>query len=80
MKPIRLLLLGAGAAYLYKRFVAERGAGRAETEAAEPFSSEQLDGDGAAVGVGTPAGSEPSREEPSSDTLTQPTWLKPADG
>ena len=43
MKLFRFLLLIAAAAYLYKRFVVDRDAGRAETEAAQPFSSEQLE-------------------------------------
>ena len=70
MKLIRLLALAAAAAYVYKRFFAGSepilggsGAGTAETEAAEPFSSEQLGDAGgapaeaAAEGDGGDAGS-----------------------
>ena len=78
MRLIRLLVLGAGAAYLYKRFFADSDAGLAETAAAEPFSSEQLD-DEPAGAEATPIPAEPDRPEPSSDTLEQPTWLDPAD-
>ena len=74
MRLIRLLILAAGAAYLYKRFLADPGAGRAETQAAEPFSSEQLGEDDAkpAEPAATPA-------EAPKDTLERPTWLDPAD-
>jgi hypothetical protein len=71
MKLIRPLLLAAGAAYVYKRFFADSGAGASETAAAEPFSSEQLEDQPEA------APEEPA--EPSKDTLEQPTWLDPAD-
>ena len=79
MRLIRLLLLAAGAAYLYKRFLGDSGEGMAETAAAEPFSSEQLEDlpDPAADAAPVPA--EPDRPEPSKDTLEQPTWLDPAD-
>lgn len=91
MRLIRLLLLGAGAAYAYKRFVADSGAGLAETQAAEPFSSDQLADDGgqpAAEAEGSGASTEPdtgaapeadAEPEAGKDTLEQPTWLKPAD-
>lgn len=71
MRLIKLLILGAGAAYLYQRFVAGPQKGREETQHAQPFSSEQLQEDAAPVASG-PA-------DPPADTLTQPTWLKPAD-
>jgi hypothetical protein len=84
VRLIKLLVLGGAAAWAYKRFVADSGAGRAETEAAEPFSSEQLD-DMADVPVAAAAsaptgsaGSAPA-DAPSADTLTQPTWLSPPD-
>ena len=79
MRLIKLLLLGAGAAYVYKRFFADSDAGLAETAAAEPFSSEQLEDEPgpapepAAVAADAPAA------EPSKDTLERPTWLDPAD-
>ena len=78
MRLIRLLVLAAGAAYLYKRFLTDSDEGMAETAAAEPFSSEQLD-DQPAADTGTPVPAEPDRPEPSKDTLEQPTWLDPAD-
>ena len=74
MKLIRLLLLGALGAYLYKRFAADSGAGLAETQAAEPFSSEQL-GDVDELRP-EPVEAEPEQQK---DTLEQPTWLDPAD-
>lgn len=77
MRLLRLLLLGAGAAYLYKRFVADPGAGVAETASAEPFSSEQLDDPPPEPAEGSSAAETPP--EPSSDTIEQPTWLDPAD-
>ena len=74
MRLIPLLLLGAGAAYAYKRFIAHSGAGSAETAAAEPFSSEELPDPPAA------AAEPPTRaEEEQRDTLERPTWLDPAD-
>lgn len=81
MRLIRLLLLAAGAAYAYKRFSGDSGAGQAETAAAEPFSSEQLDDEPAPepAAEATPPPAEPDRPEPSTDTLEQPTWLDPAD-
>ena len=71
---IRLLLLGALGAYLYKRFVADQGAGLAETQGAEPFSSEQLGDDAGAQPPG-----DARAQEQQKDTLEQPTWLDPAD-
>jgi hypothetical protein len=81
MRLIRLLILAAGAAYLYKRFLADSGEGMAETAAAEPFSSEQLDDEPAPAPAPepTPVPAEPVAAEPSNDTLEQPTWLDPAD-
>ena len=74
MRLIPLLLVGAGAAYAYKRFIAASTAGSAETMAAEPFSSEELpDPPAAAAEPPTPA--EPEQR----DTLERPTWLDPAD-
>ena len=75
MRLIRLVILGAGAAYVYKRFIAESGAGQAETAAAEPFSSESLPDDGPVAAV-PPPGAPP---EPPRDTLERPSWLDPAD-
>jgi hypothetical protein len=43
MRLFRLAVVAAGAAYAYKRFVVDAHAGEAETAAAEPFSSEQLE-------------------------------------
>jgi hypothetical protein len=79
MKLIRLLLLAAGAAYAYKRFFADAGAGTAETAAAEPFSSEQLEDQPDFAADAAPIPAEPDRPQPSKDTLEQPTWLDPAD-
>ena len=73
MRLIRLLLLAAGAAYAYKRLVADR-AGREETQAAEPFSSEQLSDQPVTVPADSPQADEQER-----DTLERPTWLHPAD-
>jgi hypothetical protein len=78
MRLLRLLILGAGAAYAYKRFVADAGAGQAETEAAEPFSTENLPDDSPTQEATTPTASA-SAKEPPSDPLAQPTWLDPAD-
>ena len=78
MRLLRLLVAGAGAAYLYKRFVADSSAGVGETAAAEPFSSEQLE-DPPAEPAEAPSTAERSAAEPSNDTLEQPTWLDPAD-
>jgi hypothetical protein len=72
VKLFRLLLLGGAAAYAYKRFVLDANAGRAETDASEPFSSEQLDDQPEA-----PAATDTA--ETPKDTLEQPTWLDPAD-
>ena len=74
MSLIRLLLLGGGAAYAYKRFVMDPRAGREETAAAEPFSTEQLPDQPAAAEEPSP-----QPEQNQRDTLTQPTWLDPAD-
>ena len=80
MRLIRLLLLAAGAAYVYKRFFADSGEGMAETAAAEPFSSEQLeDQPEEPAAEPTPIPAEPVAAAPSKDTLEQPTWLDPAD-
>lgn len=83
MRLIRLLLLAAGAAYVYERFFANSDAGLAETAAAKPFSSEQLEDQPEAPPEPPepvePAGAEPVAAEPSRDTLEQPTWLDPAD-
>ena len=76
MRLIRLLLLGALGAYLYKRFAGDSGAGLAETQAAEPYSSEQLDD--SAASQPAEAASEPGPER-QKDTLEQPTWLDAAD-
>ena len=76
MRLVRLLLLGAGVAYVYKRFVADSGAGLAETQAAEPFSSEQLGDPPAQESSLAP---EASGAEGQNDTLEQPTWLDAAD-
>jgi hypothetical protein len=77
VRLIPLLILGAAAAYLYKRFVTDANAGAAETANAEPYSSEQLGN------VDSPAPAEPAgqaqAEEQQKDTLERPTWLKPAD-
>ena len=75
MRLFRLLLLAAAAAYIYKRFVADSDEGLAETQAAEPFSSEQLADEPA------PASSQATvvRSAPSEDTVERPTWLDPAD-
>ena len=83
MRLLGLLLLAAAAAYLYKRFVADSDAGLAETQAAEPFSSEQLAEEPASAPE--PASSPASqatvvRQAPSQDTIEHPTWLDPADG
>jgi hypothetical protein len=76
MRLIRLLLLGAGAAYAYKRFVTDARAGSAETAAAEPFSSEELPDPPAPA----PAQQAPAEaEQEQRDTLERPTWLDPAD-
>ena len=84
MRLFRLLLLGAAAAYLYKRFFAGSDAGLAETQAAEPFSSEQL-ADEPAAPAPEPEPSSSSqatvvRSTPSQDTVERPTWLDPPDG
>jgi hypothetical protein len=73
----RFVLLVAAAAYLYKRFVADSDAGLAETHAAEPFSSDQLAEEPAAV----PSSSQKTvvHPAPSQDTVEHPTWLDPAD-
>ena len=78
MRLLRLLILGAGAGYLYKRFVADAGAGEAETAAAEPFSSDEL------KDVPPPPAEQPQPDaeagpEGERDTLERPTWLDPAD-
>lgn len=75
MRFFRLLLLAAAAAYIYKRFFADSDEGLAETQAAEPFSSEQLADEPA------PASSQATvvRPTPSEDTVERPTWLDPAD-
>ena len=76
MRLIRLLLLGAGGAYAYKRFIAGAGEGRAETAAAEPFSSEELpDSPTPAPVEQAPTGADQEQR----DTLERPTWLDPAD-
>ena len=82
MRLFRLLLLGAGAAYLYKRFVADSGAGLAETQAAEPFSSEQLSDEQPSGEAADSTASQATvvRQTPSQDTIEHPTWLDPADG
>ncbi len=77
MRLIRLLILGAGAAYAYKRLIADAGAGPAETDAAEPFSTESLPD--APVPEATAPTASASAEEPASDSLARPTWLDPAD-
>jgi hypothetical protein len=81
VRLIRVLLLGAGAAYLYKRFVTDAGAGAAETAAAEPFSSEQLGEDVPAPAETEPpaAVAQPAGGDGPKDTLERPTWLDPAD-
>ena len=72
MRLIKLLLLGAGAAYLYKRFATDPHAGDAETQAAEPYSSEEL--------ADAPAAERPTGPDAAAkDTLERPTWLDPAD-
>jgi len=76
MRLIRLLILGAGAAYVYKRFFADAGAGQAETAAAEPFSSESLPDEPGPSEQATPTS---GPQEAPSDTLARPTWLDPAD-
>lgn len=80
MRLLKLVILGAGAAYAYKRFVAGPGEGYSETAQAEPFSSEDLGDDAAPAGedAAEPAGAA-AAASPNGDTLTQPTWLKPAD-
>ena len=82
MRLFRLLLLGVAAAYLYKRFVAGSDAGLAETQAAEPFSSEQLSEEPAAPAPEPASSSQATvvRQTPSQDTIEHPTWLDPADG
>ena len=81
MRLIRLLILGAGAAYAYKRFIADAGAGQAETAAAEPFSTENLPADSQIQEATAPTASGPSASatETRSDSLARPTWLDPAD-
>jgi hypothetical protein len=74
MSLLRLLVAGAGAAYLYKRFVADSNAGVAETAAAEPFSSEQIDDQAEPVVDAVAATADAPK-----DTLEQPTWLDAAD-
>ena len=77
MRLFRFLLLVAAAAYLYKRFVADSDAGLAETQAAEPFSSEELTEEPAAAP--SPSQKTVVRPTPSEDTVERPTWLDPAD-
>ena len=77
MRLIRLLLFAALAAYLYRRFVADSDAGLVETQAAEPYSSEQLDDEPGAAAEAA-SGEEPE-SAPAKDTLERPTWLDPAD-
>jgi len=94
VRLLRLLILAAGAAYLYKRFVADAGAGDAETAAAEPFSSEQLQDVPPAPAEEPQAdaaeqGQQDAAEQPQADaeagpeaerdTLERPTWLDAAD-
>jgi hypothetical protein len=92
LKLLAPAALVAAAVYAYVRFVAGPAEGREETERAEPFSSEDLGQAGGEdlgqAGGETPAGPEAVAEEKpepganageSGDTLTQPTWLKPAD-
>ena len=80
MRLIKLLVVAAGAAYLYRRFIADSDAGLAETQAAEPYSSDALDDDGPVgepLEQGAPDAAE--GEGPAKDTLERPTWLDPAD-
>jgi hypothetical protein len=79
MKLIRLLLLGALAAYAYKRFVTNPDAGHIETSAAEPFSSEQLGEEPAGTGVtDAPAAQAPPPTEAAPATEeSQPTVVRP---
>ena len=79
MRFFRLLLLAAAAAYIYKRFVADSGAGLAETQAAEPFSSEQLADEPASSSSSSSSQATVVRPTPSEDTVERPTWLDPAD-
>ena len=76
MRLFRLLALAAAAAYVYRRFFANSNsnaeAGAAETAAAEPFSSEQLDDV-------APPPAEPSEPDARRDTSERPTWLEPSD-
>ena len=76
MKILRPLILGAGALYLYRRFFADSGAGSEETQAAQPFSSDQLPDDGGAAREPAAAATSNAGQ---TDTLTRPTWLDPAD-
>ena len=80
MRVLRFLLLVAAAAYLYKRFVADSGAGLAETQAAEPYSSDRLGDDATAAAEAPASQATVVRETPSQDTIERPTWLDPADG
>lgn len=77
MRLTRLLVLAAGAAYAYRRFFTDSDAGIAETQGAEPFSSDKLDDRAAASADPPPA--EPPPAEGEKDTLERPTWLDPAD-
>ncbi len=77
MKLIRFLILAAGAFYAYKRFFGDSGAGMAETQAAQPYSSEQLGEDGNPEPE--PAAAAAAADGESGDPLTQPSWLDPAD-
>ena len=79
MRLIKLLLLAAGAAYAYKRFVADPAGGAAATDAAEPFSSEQLGDTGPAPAEAQPAAAVATGDDQPADTLTRPTWLSPGD-
>jgi hypothetical protein len=79
VRLFRLLLLGAAAAYVYRRFVANSDAGLAETQDAEPYSSEQLTEEPAAPESSSSSQATVVRQAPSQDTIEHPTWLDPAD-
>lgn len=85
MRLIKLLVVGGGAAVIYKRFFGGSREGHQETEQAAPFSSdEQLPDERPAAEPTEEAGqAQDAREgasEQNGDPLTQPSWLKPADG
>ncbi len=89
MRLLKLLILGAAAGLVYKRFFAGPGPGYEETAAAQPFSSESLGDDGGAAAADSTADADAAGAEDAQgstadgesrpDPLTQPTWLAPSD-